>query len=50
MLINWTKILPGSISDLDHAEVFNLECLLLGAEGITVVMNHEQSKADMKCI
>lgn len=50
MLINWTKISPESISDLDPADIFNSECLLLWEQGITLVMNNEQIEAGMKCM
>lgn len=50
MLINRTKVSPGSISDLDLADIFNSECLLLGEKRITPVMNNKQSEAGMKCM
>jgi len=49
MLINWMKVSPESISDLDPADIFNSECLLQGEKGITLVMDNEQNEASMKC-
>lgn len=50
MVINGMKISPESISDLDAAGIFNLECLLLGEREITLVVNNEQSESTIKCM
>lgn len=50
MLINGTEASPESSSDLDPADIFNLECLLLGEQGVTPVMSNEQSEPGMECM
>lgn len=50
MVINGMKNSTESISDLDPADIFNLECLLLRERGITLVVNNEQSEVTIKCM
>lgn len=50
MLINWTEVSPESISGLGSADIFNLECLLLGEQGVTLVMSNKQREAGMECM
>lgn len=49
-LINQTEVSPENISDLGSADIFNLVCLLLGEQGVTLVMSNKQSEAGMECM
>lgn len=48
MLITGAEASPESSSDLDPADIFNLECLLLGEQGVTPLMSNEPSEPGMK--